>query len=62
VIVAGGASTIINISKEMQTTLQSEDPPDVFSYDTGPGFGGVLAEAGLLLPLEGAYQERGWDI
>jgi raffinose/stachyose/melibiose transport system substrate-binding protein len=42
--------------------LQSEDPPDVFSYDTGPGFGGVLAEAGLLLPLEGAYKERGWDI
>jgi raffinose/stachyose/melibiose transport system substrate-binding protein len=62
VIVAGGASTVINTNEEMQTTLQSEDPPDVFSYDTGPGFGGVLAEAGLLLPLEDAYQERGWDI
>jgi raffinose/stachyose/melibiose transport system substrate-binding protein len=62
VIVAGGASTVINTNEEMQTTLQSEDPPDVFSYDTGPGFGGVLAEAGLLLPLEDAYQQRGWDI
>src|ERR687895_1057730 len=62
VIVAGGASTVINTNDEMQTTLQSEDPPDVFSYDTGPGFGGVLAEAGLLLPLEVAYQEKGWDI
>jgi raffinose/stachyose/melibiose transport system substrate-binding protein len=62
VILAGGASTVINTNKEMQTTLQSEDPPDVFSYDTGPGFGGVLAEAGLLLPLEDAYQEKGWDI
>ena len=62
VIIAGAASTVINTNEEMQTTLQSEDPPDVFSYDTGPGFGGVLAEAGLLLPLEDAYQERGWDI
>src|SRR5918992_5732140 len=59
---AGEASTVINTNEEMQTTLQSEDPPDVVSYDTGPGFGGVLAEAGLLLPLEEAYQQRGWDI
>jgi raffinose/stachyose/melibiose transport system substrate-binding protein len=59
---AGEASTVINTNEEMQTTLQSEDPPDVVSYDTGPGFGGVLAEAGLLLPLEDAYQQRGWNI
>src|ERR671914_1209539 len=43
----------------IQTRLQSEDPPDVFSYDTGPGFGGVLADAGLLRSLEGAYKEQG---
>jgi raffinose/stachyose/melibiose transport system substrate-binding protein len=42
--------------------LRSEDPPDVFTYDTGPGFGGMLAEAGLLYPLEKAYKEKGWDI
>ena len=52
VILGGGASTVVNTNEEMQTTLQSEDPPDVFSYDTGPGFGGVLTEAGLLRPLE----------
>jgi raffinose/stachyose/melibiose transport system substrate-binding protein len=46
----------------MQTTLQSEDPPDGFSYDTGPGFGGVLADTGLLYPLEKAYRQRGWGI
>jgi raffinose/stachyose/melibiose transport system substrate-binding protein len=62
VIHAGGASTVVNTNEEMQTTLQSEAPPDVLSYDTGPGFGGVLAEAGLLLPLEDAYRQRGWDI
>jgi ABC-type glycerol-3-phosphate transport system substrate-binding protein len=62
VIHAGEASTVINTNEEMQTTLRSEDPPDVFSYDTGPGFGGVMAEAGLLLPLEDSYQKRGWGI
>ena len=42
--------------------LQSKEPPDVFSYDTGPGFGGVLAESGLLHSLEDAYKQNGWDI
>src|SRR5215212_6988886 len=46
----------------IQTRLQSNDPPDVFHYDTGPGFGGVLADAGLLHSLEDAYKEKGWDI
>jgi raffinose/stachyose/melibiose transport system substrate-binding protein len=46
----------------IQTRLQSDNPPDVFSYDTGPGFGGVLADAGLLRSLEDAYKEKGWDI
>jgi raffinose/stachyose/melibiose transport system substrate-binding protein len=50
------------IRKVIQSRLRSDEPPDVFSYDTGPGFGGVLAEAGLLLPLEDAYQQRGWGI
>ena len=46
----------------IQTRLQSDEPPDVFSYDTGPGFAGVLADAGLLRPLEDAYKKNGWDI
>ena len=62
VILPDEASTISNANEEMQTTLQSEGSPDVFTYDTGPGFGGVLAEAGLLRPLEDAYQNKGWDI
>jgi raffinose/stachyose/melibiose transport system substrate-binding protein len=51
-----------DIRAVIQTRLQSEEPPDVFSYDTGPGFGGVLADAGLLYPLEEAYERNGWDI
>ena len=50
------------VRREIQSRLRSTDPPDVFAYDTGPGFGGVLANAGLLRPLENAYKEHGWDI
>src|SRR5918992_2711286 len=50
------------IRKVIQSRLRSDEPPDVFSYDTGPGFGGVLADAGLLYPLQEAYKQRGWGI
>jgi len=45
----------------IQTALSSGTGPDVFYYDTGPGFAGVLAKAGLLLPLDDAYASQGWD-
>jgi raffinose/stachyose/melibiose transport system substrate-binding protein len=56
------AVPIENQRDVIQTRLQSNEPPDVFSYDTGPGFGGVLAEAGLLRSLEEAYKQNNWDI
>ena len=56
------ATKFDEIRKVIQTRLRSDEPPDVFSFDTGPGFGGVLADAGLLYPLEKAYQQRGWGI
>ncbi len=43
----------------IQTSLASGTGPDVFYYDTGVGFAGVLAEAGLLLPLDDAYANWG---
>ena len=46
----------------LQTQLRSGKGPDVFGYDTGPGFAGVLAEAGLLHDLTAAYQEHDWKI
>ena len=51
-----------DVRQVIQTRLRSEDPPDYFSYDTGPGFGGVLAESGLLFSLEKAYKQNGWEI
>jgi raffinose/stachyose/melibiose transport system substrate-binding protein len=46
----------------LKTRLQSNEPPDVFTYGAGPGFGGVLADAGLLSPIEDAYKNNGWKI
>jgi raffinose/stachyose/melibiose transport system substrate-binding protein len=46
----------------IQTRLRSPSPPDVFGFDTGPGFAGVLAKADLLYPLEDAYQENNWPV
>jgi raffinose/stachyose/melibiose transport system substrate-binding protein len=46
----------------IKTRLQSGEPPDVFNYGTGPGFAGVLQDAGLLRSLEKSYNENGWEI
>lgn len=46
----------------LQTQLRSGDGPDVFNWGSGPGFGGVLAEAGLLYDLTDAYEEYDWPI
>jgi len=45
----------------IQTRLDSGDV-DVFGYDTGPGFGGVLARAGLVADLGPAYDQFSWPI
>lgn len=46
----------------LQTQLSAGAGPDVFAYDTGPGFSGVLAAGGLLYDLGPAYEEHGWEI
>jgi raffinose/stachyose/melibiose transport system substrate-binding protein len=50
------------MNKVIPSRLRSDESPDVFSFDTGPGFGGVLADTGLVYPLEKIYKEKGWDI
>jgi raffinose/stachyose/melibiose transport system substrate-binding protein len=51
-----------NLRTVLQTQLRSGEGPDVFGYDTGPGFAGVLAEAGLLYDLTDAYEKNEWPI
>ncbi len=50
-----------NMRDILKTTLDAGTGPDIMYYDTGPGFAGVLARAGLLLPLDDAYVKYGWD-
>lgn len=51
-----------NVRTIVQTQLRSGEGPDVFGYDTGPGFAGALAKAGLVYDLTDAYAEKGWPI
>jgi raffinose/stachyose/melibiose transport system substrate-binding protein len=46
----------------IQTQLRSGEGPDLFSWGSGPGFGGALADAGLLYDLTDAYEERDWQV
>ncbi|MCD4532788.1 extracellular solute-binding protein [Nocardioides sp. cx-169] len=46
----------------LQTQLRSGDGPDVFNWGSGPGFGGALAEAGLLYDMTDAYEDNGWEV
>ena len=46
----------------LQTQLRSGEGPDVFSWGSGPSFGGALAEAGLLHDLTAEYEERDWEV
>jgi raffinose/stachyose/melibiose transport system substrate-binding protein len=46
----------------LQTQLRSGQGPDVFSWGSGPSFGGALAKAGLVHDLTGAYQKYHWKV
>src|SRR5919112_5450697 len=51
-----------NMRTVLQTQLRSGEGPDVFSWGSGPCWGGALAKAGLLYDLTDAYKEWGWDV
>jgi raffinose/stachyose/melibiose transport system substrate-binding protein len=51
-----------NVRTILQTQLRSGNGPDVFGYDTGPGFAGALAKAGLVHDLTGAYAKYSWPV
>ncbi|MBW3657938.1 MAG: extracellular solute-binding protein [Actinobacteria bacterium] len=46
----------------LQTQLRAAEGPDVFSWGSGPGFGGALIEAGLVHDITDAYAEHGWEV
>jgi raffinose/stachyose/melibiose transport system substrate-binding protein len=44
----------------VNTAIASGTGPDIIFYDAGPGYAGVLANAGLLTPLDAYAQQYGW--
>jgi raffinose/stachyose/melibiose transport system substrate-binding protein len=46
----------------LQTQLRSGEGPDVFNWGSGPGFGGALAKAGLLMDLTDQYTANKWQV
>jgi raffinose/stachyose/melibiose transport system substrate-binding protein len=63
-----GVSVKLNVSPGtsirtlLQTQLRSGSGPDVFGYDTGPGFAGVLAKAGLLYDMTSHYEKQDYPV
>jgi raffinose/stachyose/melibiose transport system substrate-binding protein len=45
----------------VNTAISSGTGPDLIFYDAGPGYAGVLADAGLILPLDDYAAEFGWN-
>jgi raffinose/stachyose/melibiose transport system substrate-binding protein len=54
--VARDVQSIDEMRPVIQTALNAGTGPDIFYYDTGPAFAGVLADAGLLLPIDDMYE------
>jgi raffinose/stachyose/melibiose transport system substrate-binding protein len=44
----------------VNTAIASGTGPDIIFYDAGPGYAGVLADAGLLRPLDEYAAQYGW--
>jgi raffinose/stachyose/melibiose transport system substrate-binding protein len=49
-----------DMRKTVNTALASGTGPDIIFYDAGPGYAGVLVNAGLLTPLEASAAQYGW--
>lgn len=49
-----------DINKTLRMALTSGTGPDLFYYDSGPGYLGAMASAGLLMDLTEAAQQYGW--
>lgn len=61
IVVRREAITTDDMRPIVQTALAANEAPDVIYYDTGPGFAGVLASAGLIRPIDDLYEQYGWN-
>lgn len=54
------AFALDQLRETVNTAIASGTGPDVIFYDAGPGYAGVLANAGLLTPLGPYAEQYGW--
>lgn len=52
--------SVDQMRQTVNTAISSGTGPDIIFYDSGPGYAGVLANAGLLLPLDEMAAQYGW--
>jgi raffinose/stachyose/melibiose transport system substrate-binding protein len=50
-----------DLRNTIKPALTSGKGPDIFMYDSGPGYLGVLAKSGLALDLTSYAEQYGWD-
>lgn len=55
------SQAVERMRESVRLLLGTDSGPDVLNYDTGPAYAGALAKAGLLAPLDGAYQRYDWS-
>ena len=55
------AFKVDDLRNTIKPAINSGEGPDVFSYDAGAGYLGVLAKAGLALDLTKYREEYNWD-
>ena len=55
------AFKVDDLRNTIKPAINSGEGPDVFSYDAGAGYLGVLAKAGLALDLTPYREEYNWD-
>ncbi|MYE26155.1 MAG: carbohydrate ABC transporter substrate-binding protein, partial [Chloroflexi bacterium] len=53
--------TLEQLTDIARTSIEAGEGPDILYYDSGPAYGGILGNAGLLLSLEEAYATYNWD-
>jgi raffinose/stachyose/melibiose transport system substrate-binding protein len=52
--------SVDNMRQTVNTAIASGTGPDIIFYDAGPGYAGVLAQAGLLTPIDEYAEQYGW--
>lgn len=54
------AFALDQLRETVNTAIASGTGPDIIFYDAGPGYAGVLANAGLLTPMDQYAEQYGW--